>query len=119
MAQKFDFDKIGQRLPYTMPEDTFDVIQDSVFTSLKKDRHVRRKRRIIRWSSISGIAAACVALLLIIKAPKTSQQDLLTQTSQQDLLTQIDVAYGNLSESDQEYLIEVYQEDFFLNQEQE
>ena len=40
-------------------------------------------------------------------------------TVQDDLLTQIDHAYANLSETDQEFLIEISQDDIFLNQEQE
>ena len=91
-----------------MPEKTFGEMEAHVFTTLKKDRQNMRKRRILRWSSIGGIAAAAsIALLLMIK-PLSSVQN--------DPLTQIDLAFDNLSEADQEYLIEIYHEDFFLNQ---
>lgn len=108
MAQKFNFNDIGKRMPYTMPEEAFREMEGHVFTTLKKDRQAMRKRRILRWSSIGGIAAAAsVALLLVIK-PISSVQN--------DPLTQIDLAFGNLTEADQEYLIEIYQEDYFLTQ---
>lgn len=108
MAHKFDFNDIGKRMPYTMPENTFREMETHVFTTLKKDRQTMHKRRILRWSSIGGIAAAAsVALLLLIK-PLSAVQN--------DPLTQIDLAFGNLSEADQEYLIEIYHEDYFLNQ---
>ena len=108
MAQNFDFNDIGKRMPYTMPTEIFSEMETHVFATLKKDRHNMRKRRILRWSSIGGIAAAAsVALLLMIK-PLSAVQD--------DPLTQIDLAFGNLSEADQEYLVEIYHEDFFLNQ---
>lgn len=108
MAQKFDFNDIGKRLPYTMPAETFGDIEANVLAAMNKDRQAKRKRRILRWSSISGIAAAAsVALLLMIKPLPEVQNDPLTQ---------IDLAFGNLSEADQEYLVEIYHEDFFLNQ---
>ena len=108
MAQKFDFNDIGKRMPYTMPAETFGDIETKVLAALNKDRQTKRKRRILRWSSIGGIAAAAsVALLLMIK-PLSAVHN--------DPLTQIDLAFGNLSEADQEYLVEIYHEDFFLNQ---
>lgn len=111
MAEKFDFDDIGKRMPYTMPAGTPGEMEAHVFATLKKDRQSVRKRRIFRWGSITGIAAAAsVALLLMIKPIPAVENDPLTQ---------IDLAFANLSEADQEYLVEIYQEDFFLNQEQE
>lgn len=107
MAQKFDFNDIGKRMPYTMPAETFGDIETKVLATLNKDRQTKLKRRIIRWGSIGGIAAASVALLLMIK-PLSAVHN--------DPLTQIDRAFGNLSEADQEYLVEIYHEDFFLNQ---
>lgn len=107
MAQKFDFNDIGKRMPYTMPAETFGDIETKVLATLNNDRQTKLKRRILRWGSIGGIAAASVALLLMIK-PLSAVQN--------DPLTQIDLAFGNLSEADQEYLVEIYHEDFFLNQ---
>ena len=108
MAQKFDFNDIGKRMPYTKPEKTFGEMEAHVFTILKKDRQAVHKRRILRWGSIGGIAtAASVALLLMIKPLPAVQNDPLTQ---------IDLAFGNLSEADQEYLVDIYHEDFFLTQ---
>lgn len=111
MTKNFNFDNIEKRLPYTMPSDTFNKMEANVFAALKQDKRSRKLYRIIRWSSIAGvIVAASVALLQTI-AP--------TMTVQDDLLTQIDLAYANLSETDQDFLIEISQEDIFLNQEQE
>ena len=108
LLEKFDFNDIGKRMPYTMPAETFGEIEANVLATLNKDLQAKRKRQILRWSSIGGIAAAAsVALLLMIK-PLSAVQN--------DPLTQIDLAFGNLSEADQEYLVEIYHEDFFLNQ---
>lgn len=108
MAQKFDFNDIGKRMPYTMPKETFCEMEGHVFTTLKKDKQAIRKRHVLRWSSIGAIAAAASVALLLVIMPISSVQN--------DPLTQIDLAFGNLNEADQEYLIEIYQEDYFLTQ---
>lgn len=108
MAQKFDFNDIGKRMPYTKPAETFGEMEIHVFAILKKDRQTMHKRRILRWSSIGGLAAAASIALLLMIRPLPAVQN--------DPLTQIDLAFGNLSEVDQEYLVEIYHEDFFLNQ---
>ncbi len=108
MAEKYDLNNIGKRMPYIMPAGTFADVETNVFQALKRDKKAARTRCIVRWSSIGGIAAAAgVALLLIIKPAMAVHNDPLTQ---------IDLAFGNLSEADQEYLVEIYHEDFFLNQ---
>lgn len=109
MNSKSDLDKIGKRLPYIMPPETFNEIEANVFETLNQDRRNKKSHRIIRWSSISGIAVAASIALLLAVAPKTTLHD--------DLLTQIDQAYANLSETDQQFLIEIWQDDIFLNQE--
>lgn len=111
MTKNFNFDNIGKRLPYTMPSDTFNEMEANVFAALKQDKRSRKSYLIIRWGAIAGIAAAASVALLLTIAP--------TMTVQDDLLTQIDLAYANLSETDQDFLIEISQEDIFLNQEQE
>lgn len=111
MTNKFNFNNIGKRLPYTMPPDTINEIEANVFATLKQDKRSRKSYRIIRWGSIAGIAVAASVALLLTITPKMTVQD--------DLLTQIDLAYANLSETDQDFLIEISQEDIFLNQEQE
>ena len=109
MTNKFNFDNIGKRLPYTMPPETFKEMEATVFATLKQDKRRKKSYRIIRWGSIAGIAvAASVALLLTIAL-----------TVQDDLLKQIDLAYANLSETDQDFLLEISQDDIFLRQEQE
>ncbi len=111
MTNKFNFDNIGKRLPYTMPPETFNEIETNVFAALKQDKRRKKSYRIIRWSSIAGITVAASVALLLTIVPTTMVQD--------NLLTQIDLAYANLSETDQDFLIEISQEDIFLYQEQE
>lgn len=109
MRDKFDFENIGKRLPYTMPENTYSEMESKVFAALREDEIEKKTYRRIKWWSIAGVAmAASVALLLTIVPPKTEKEDLLEQ---------IDLACAKLSETDMDFLIEISQEDIFLNQE--
>lgn len=109
-TDKFDFNNIGKRMPYTMPPDTFDKMEANVFARLKEDKRKRALHHIIWWGSASAIAvAASITLSFIIKPARMTQDERLSQ---------IDIAYANLSESDQNFLLETYQEDIFINQEQ-
>lgn len=105
MEKGFDFEKIGKRMPYKVPAGAFDAMEDEVMRALHED--VRRKplRRSLRRYAIAGLAvAACAASFVILKQ------------AEPDPLTQVDIAYNNLSAADREYLLEVYQEDIFINQ---
>ena len=109
-TDKFEFDNIGKRMPYTMPPDTFDNIEANVFARLEKGKRRMTLHRIIRWGSVSAIAVAASVAMLLTMMP--------TRITQEEQLSQIDHAYACLSEADQDFLIETYQEDIFISQEQ-
>lgn len=111
MTQIDELDHVGKRMPYTMPPECYNEMEAKVFAALQSDARNNRKRKIIRVTTLTVVAAAVVALLLVI-APAMKKV-------QHDSLDQIDVAYAQLSDADKNYLMEVYQEDIFLNQEQE
>lgn len=105
MEKGFDFDKIGKRMPYRVPAGAFDAMEDEVMHALHED--VRRKpvRSALRRYIVAGLAVAACAASLVILNPV-----------EPDPLTQVDIAYNNLSADDQAFLLEVYQEDIFINQ---
>lgn len=97
-------------MPYTVPSGTFDDIEHNVADSLSR----RRKKKIIpllRWSAGLAVAAS-IALLIVIRPAVPAA----SSTTSDDVLAKIDIAYANLSESDQEYLVEIYNDDIFINQ---
>lgn len=110
MTQIDELEHVGKRMPYTMPPECYNEMEAKVFAALQSDARNNRKRKIIRVTTLTTVAAAVVALLLVV-APAMKVQH--------DSLDQIDVAYAQLSDADKNYLTEVYQEDIFLNQEQE
>ena len=141
MEKKFDFDKIGKRMPYQTPEGFFDEMEANIWNEVKDDlldkvneaatmnsenvslsaeetsqahkRVLKPKRRFDRLRIFVGALsiAASIALVLILY-PRHSQ----APQQQVDGLAQVEKAFSNLSPEDQAYMLQVYQEDVFINE---
>lgn len=97
-------------MPYTVPSGTFDDIEHNVADSLSRRKKKMNKFHLLRWST--GLAVAASIALLIVVRPTNS----ISSTTSDDMLTKIDLADADLSEADREYLIEIYNDDIFINQ---
>lgn len=107
MERKFDFNRTGKRMPYTVPDRAFDEMEAKVAEAVMPALGKPRKIRLQRWRAAIGIAAAaCVAMVLVFSSADASV----------DPLMQIDNAYASLSEDDQDYLSDIYNEDIYINQ---
>ena len=104
MKETFDFNRIGKRMPYTVPEGALDDIEKNVWGAIKEEPIQSSPKRNYRlWYSISsGLVAASVALLLVFNIIPPHQK-----TEQ---------AFSELSNADQNYLFSVYQDDLFINE---
>ena len=119
-TEKFDFDKVGKRMPYSTPEGFFKDMEANILEAVKNDtpkpvKIERKKRPLMRvmWTAMLAVAASVAVLLVLhidFSAPHSSQ---LSQTDQE--LQAVDQAFAQLSAADQAYLLDVYQEDVFLN----
>lgn len=109
MEQNYDFSKIGKQMPYTVPDGFFDQLEENVMNEVKA-QPARKKATVLRMAIRAAIAiAACIALFLVVK--KVLPQDNNTIT---DDFENVELAFNNLSTEDQDYLLEVYQEELFL-----
>ena len=118
---KFDFDQVGKRMPYSTPEGFFKEMEANILEQVKDDKQVPvrrqpKKRPLMKviWAAAMAVAAS-VAVLLVLNidfmAPHSSQP------SQADNEMQaVDQAFAQLSSADQAYLLNVYQEDVFLDE---
>lgn len=119
-SEKFDFDKVGKRMPYSTPEDFFKDMETNILEAVKNDtpkpvkiKHKKRPLMRVMWTAmLAGAASVAVLLVLHIdfSAPHPSHP---SQTEQE--LQAVDQAFAQLSAADQAYLLDVYQEDVFLN----
>ena len=114
MEQNYDFSHIGKQMPYTVPDGFFDKLEENVMKELKEagaPTGESRKARIVRMAVRAVIAvAACIALLFIVKKALPQGSDTTT-----DDFENVELAFNNLSTDDQDYLLEVYQEEQFLD----
>ena len=111
MEQNYDFSKIGKQMPYTVPDNFFDQLEKNVMNEMKAQPAKTKKATMIRMAIRTAIAiAACIILFLVVKKMLPQGQDTAT-----DDFENVELAFNNLSTEDQDYLLEVYQEELFLD----
>ena len=111
MKANIDFDKVGKRMPYTVPDDFFTEMEDNIWKEVKKSpvitvRHKLSYLRVV-MKTIAAIAAV-VVLFFIFKANFSK-----SHTTE---FSDIERAFSNLSHEDQAYMLAVYQDDVFINE---
>lgn len=112
MNDKFSFDKVGKRMPYSVPDDFFAKMEDNIMEEIKgetpKPLGITKKKRPVmrRLIPIALTAAAAIAAFFVINmhTPAVHQQ-----ADMQD----VEQAFTSLSTSDQAYLLSLYQDDVF------
>ena len=130
MDTKFDFKQVGKRMPYTTPDNFFRDMEKNILEAVKEDslksdslksdspkpiRIQPRKRPFIKmiWTAAIAVAAS-VAVLLVLNIDFSAPHSSLPSQGNNEL-QMVDQAFAQLSSADQAYLLEVYQEDVFLN----
>ena len=109
MEQNFDFNRIGKQMPYTVPDGFFDQLEENVMKEWKASPSKKAKTVRIALRALLAVAA-CLALFLIVRKALPQGNDAVT-----DDFTSVELAFNNLSTEDQDYLLEVYQEEQFLD----
>ena len=113
MEQNYDFNKIGKQMPYTVPDGFFSKLEDSVMDAWRENTSAAKAKRakVVRMAIRAALAvAACIALFLIVRQTLLKGQDTAA-----DDFDKVELAFNNLDTEDQDYLLEVYQEELFLD----
>ena len=119
-------EKLNKRLPYSVPDGFFDVMEDNVMATIKadaginvggdkadtqmRDKQYRKTTTHTRTISLSILAMAASLLLLFTifsQSTKTAQQT--------NGMESIDKAFSQLNTDDQAFLMEIYDDDMFLD----
>ena len=115
MEKTFDFEKIGKRMPYSVPNDFFAKLEESVMDEVKVPKSEatalpeRNKTVIIAIRSLLAIAAA-VALFFVVQ-PTLTKNDTISA----DDYASVELAFNNLSSDDQDFLVAVYENEEFIH----
>ena len=103
--ESYNFDKIGKKMPYRVPDTFFDELENTIMIEVQKRQN---KRNILKIFYRSVAVAATIALLMIVGGSGTKND----KTD----FAEISQAFDNLSDADQTYLLEIYQDDIFINE---
>ena len=121
MDTNFDFGKVGKRMPYSTPEGFFKEMEANILEQVKDDKQapVRRqpkKRPLMKviWAAAMAVAAS-VAVLLVLNIDFMAPHSSLPSQADNEMQA-VDQAFAQLSSADQTYLLNVYQEDVFLDE---
>lgn len=117
MDKNFDFNQVGKRMPYSTPDDFFAKMQSDIIDAVQdmpqKNTEIKTNRRTVRkwlWPVSLSAAAAVVAMFVInmhVLTPKPSAVS--------DDIQNVEQAFAHLSEGDQAFILDVYQDDVFIN----
>lgn len=120
-TEKFDFGKVGKRMPYSTPDDFFKDMEANILEQVKDDKPkpVRiepKKRPLMKviWTAAIAVAAS-VAVLLVLNIDFAAPHSSLPSQADNEMQA-VDQAFAQLSSADQAYLLNVYQEDVFLDE---
>lgn len=120
MEQTFDFKQIGKQMPYRVPNGFFQEMERNVLDAVaekaaeRKPAMAERKplqaKRFV-FTRLAKYAAAVAASVVVLLAVNVKFFYVAAPTDMQD----VEAAFDQLSLSDQECLVELYQEDVFLD----
>ena len=120
MKQTFDFKQIGKQMPYRVPDGFFQEMEHNVLDAVAEKaaerkpamtecKPVQAKRFV--FTRLAKYAAAVAASVVVLLAVNVKFFHTAAPAEMQD----VEAAFNQLSLSDQECLVELYQEDVFLD----
>ncbi|GHV02105.1 hypothetical protein FACS1894159_10710 [Bacteroidia bacterium] len=110
MKPEFDFDMVGKRLPYSVPEGFFEASSRRALEAVERHRR-RRRLRTVLLAPVGIAAAAAVALGLFLSTP-----DVNPVAGEADQYTAIDRFVGSLSDQEVLELDKALSTDYFLSE---
>lgn len=134
--EELDLDKLPRRMPYTVPEGTFDAIERTVLAAIAREQQAdqvapipplvpptaspavpmgrtqpSRVWRLLPWlGSAVAVAAVTVWVVLTLAPHRQAPQPEAAPT-----LESVALAFEKLSPADQEFILSTYQDDMYMN----
>jgi hypothetical protein len=137
--EELDLDKLPRRMPYTVPEGTFDAIEHSVLEAIAREQQADqvapipplvptdispavsptiptgrtqsiRVWRLLPWLG-SAVAVAAVTVWAVLTLAPHHQAPL----PEAPTLESVALAFEKLSPADQEFILSTYQDDMYMN----
>ena len=107
--KQFDFNQVDKRMPYSVPDGFFDQLEADVMQEVTKETaQPKKNKKALRIALRTVLAVAAAVALFFVVQP-------LLPKGNTDSFDSVQLAYNNLSQEDQEFLMEIYEEDEFIN----
>ena len=99
-----DLENMGKKMPYTVPEGFFDEMEERLMQEVETKKKNRKLRNTALWTGFA--IAASLALLLVLRQVWHNTED--------ESFKQVEMAFNQLSDGDQELMLEYYDEIDYL-----
>lgn len=122
MTNESNLDRVGNKMPYLMPEGFFKQMQANVLAEVEKEEMAkasqmemkhRRKAKLVRLYVAAASIAACICLAVLVGRSFLSSDSAAPQHSAASVAS-VDKAYDNLSNEEQQELNATYANDVYL-----
>jgi len=100
-----ELEKMNKTMPYTVPEGFFDEMEERLMQEVTTEKKKPTIRKVALWTSLA--VAASLALLLVLRHGWHNTED--------ESFKQVEMAFNQLSNSDQELMLEYYDEIDYLD----
>lgn len=100
-----ELEKMNKTMPYTVPEGFFDEMEERLMQEVATEKKKPTVRKVALWTSLA--VAASLALLLVLRHGWHSTEE--------ESFKQVEMAFNQLSDSDQELMLEYYDEIDYLD----
>ena len=100
-----ELEKMNKTMPYTVPKGFFDEMEERLMQEVVTEKKKPTARKVALWTSLA--VAASLALLLVLRHGWHSTED--------ESFKQVEMAFNQLSDSDQELMLEYVDEIDYLD----
>lgn len=107
MTMENDLENMNKTMPYTVPEGFFDEMEERLLQEVAPEKKKPTLRNTTLWTGFA--VAASLALLLVLRQ--------VWHNTEEESFKQVEMAFNQLSDSDQELILEYYDEIDYLDNE--
>ncbi len=100
-----DFEKMNKTMPYTVPKGFFEEMEERLMQEVEPKKNSRKLRNVALWTGFA--VAASLALLLVLRHG--------WHNNDSKSFEQVEMAFNQLSDGDQELMLEYYDEIDYLD----
>ena len=100
-----DLETMNKKMPYTVPEGFFEEMEERLVQEVVTKKKSRKLRNAALWTGFA--VAASLALLIVLRQ--------VWHNTDEESFRQVEMAFNQLSEGDQELMLEYYDEIDYLD----